>query len=197
MANDEPDEEVGRDDEFGYEEVTAESGTASDDDGVGPPEGIDDRSRPTPGPQPEGDPIAPDRERREPPGRAAAGRRRIGRITSGIAALLGAWVALSALVYGMDAAALWNNVLVGAVIFLGAGYEYYRGLTASPPSLGAAGLIALLGIWLIVAVAVLGLSGGAAWSTAISGLLVAALAGYTLYEARGERAGIDGETGTQ
>lgn len=189
------------DDEFGYDEREAEP---PDDGGVGAGGG-GDRSEPTPGPQAEGEPITPDREGGERGGRERRGRReraatdrqRIGRIASGVAALLGAWVAVSAFGYGMEAAALWNNVLVGAVILLGAGYEYYRGLTGHPPTLGVAGLVALLGIWLIVAVAALGLAGGAAWSTAVSGLLVAVLSGYALYESREARADLAGEAGVR
>ncbi|MFC4988050.1 SPW repeat protein [Saliphagus infecundisoli] len=205
MANDDTGERTGTDErvdepadgEFGYDE--REDDRADSDVGAE----RDDRSGPTPGPQPDGEPIAPDRERgrrgdrggsRERP---ATDRRRTGRIASGVAALLGAWVAVSAFGYGMGAAALWNNVLVGAVIFLGAGYEYYRGLTGHPPTLGVAGLVALLGIWLIVAVAALGLAGGAAWSTAVAGLLVAVLSGYVLYESREARADLAGEAGVR
>lgn len=206
MANDDTDEQIGRDDEhtdrsddeFGYDEREGETGPASGEREIGTEWGAD-RSGPTPGPQPEGEPVAPDRERGEGRGRerAATGWRRIGRIASGVAALLGAWIAVSAVVYGMDAAALWNNVLVGAAILLGAGYEYYRGLAGHSPTLGVAGLVALLGIWLIVAVAALGLAGGAAWSTAISGLLVAVLSGYVLYESRGARADLVREAGVR
>lgn len=195
---DETDEISGRGNEFGYEERE-----------TGPAEGSgheDDRSEvgndppwtdePV-GPPPEGEAIGPDRNAgRERRGGVAADRR-LTRVASGVAALLGAWVAVSAVVYGTGDAALWNNVLVGAAVFLGAGYNYYRRLTDHPSSPGVAGLVALLGIWLILAAAVLGLAGGAAWSTAISGLLVAVLSGYALYEARESPTSVAGEAGTR
>lgn len=198
MGTNNTDETSERDDEFGYEE-RGERGPTTGEPRVGDTGGIDDPG-PRAGPQPKGDPIAPGREpgpEAERGERAGTGGPRTGRVASGIAALLGTWVVLSTLVYGMGEAAFWNNALVGAAILLGAGYNYYREVTNSPPSLGVAGLVALLGIWLIVAAAVLELAGGAVRSTAVSGLLVVCLAGYTLYEARGARSGVGGQAGTR
>lgn len=45
-------------------------------------------------------------------------RRRHTPFISAIVAALGAWVALSVLLYDFAAAELWNNVLVGAVVFV-------------------------------------------------------------------------------
>ena len=118
---------------------------------------------------------------------ASEDRRRSMSLVSGIAAIFGAWAALSVLIYDVGETTLWNNVLVGAVVFLAAGYNFYRMQNDIPLSLGVAGLVTLLGIWLIVAAAVFGMTGGMFWSTAISGLLIAVLAGYNTYEAREAR----------
>ena len=115
-------------------------------------------------------------------------RRRNAALISGIAAIVGAWVGLSVLLYEVTQAALWNNVLVGAVVFLAAGYNFYRLYNDIPLSVGVATLVALLGIWLIIAAALFEMLGMLFWSTSVSGLLIAALAGYNAYEAREARA---------
>ncbi len=119
---------------------------------------------------------------------ASEDRRRKTSIVSGIVSVIGAWIALSVLVYPVPQAALWNNVVVGAAVFLAAGYNYYRLSNDVPLSVGVASLVTLLGIWLIVAAAILAMAGGLFWSTAVSGLLIAVLAGYNAYEAREARA---------
>ncbi|MFC4245566.1 hypothetical protein ACFOZ7_00865 [Natribaculum luteum] len=118
---------------------------------------------------------------------ASEERRRKTSIVSGIVSVIGAWVAISVLIYQVPQAALWNNVVVGAVVFLAAGYNYYRLYNDVPLSVGVASLVTLLGIWLIVAAAILAMAGGLFWSTAVSGLLIAVLAGYNAYEAREAR----------
>lgn len=125
---------------------------------------------------------------------ASDDRRRNMAILTGIAAVIGAWVALSVLVYDVGAATLWNNVLVGAVVFLAAGYNFYRLNNDIPLSVGVAALVAVLGLWLIVAAAAFEMAGGLFWSTAISGLLVALLSGYDAYEGREAEAVVTGET---
>lgn len=114
-------------------------------------------------------------------------RRRNAPFVSGIIAVIGAWVALSVLLFEVGEPSLWNNVLVGTVVFLAAGYNYYRLNNDVPLSVGVASLITVLGIWLIVATALIGMVGALFWSTAVSGLLVALLAGYNAYEAREAR----------
>ncbi|WP_290813951.1 SPW repeat protein [Halovivax sp.] len=131
----------------------------------------------------------PDRDPRDEPDQIANGeRRRTAAFVSGIVAVIGAWVALSPFVYGEGGATLWNNAVVGATVLVVAGYNVYRQYNDVPLSPGAAGLATLLGLWLIVAAAALGMVTGAFWSTLVSGLLIAALAGYNTYEARDTRA---------
>ncbi|TYT60510.1 SPW repeat domain-containing protein [Natrialba swarupiae] len=114
-------------------------------------------------------------------------RRRNTSIVSAIVAAIGAWVALSVLVFDVGGASLWNNVLVGAVILLAAGYNVYRLSNDIPLSVGVSTLVAVLGIWLIVSAALLGMLGSLFWSTLAAGLLVTGLSGYNAYEAREAR----------
>jgi len=108
---------------------------------------------------------------------------------SGIVSLFGLWIAAAPFVYGGSEIALWNNVAVGVAVFLVAGYNYYRMATRLPASVAAAGLVALLGLWSIAAPFVLVfLDDGLFWSTVVSGIVVAALAGYNVYETRQARA---------
>lgn len=118
---------------------------------------------------------------------ASEERRRNTSVVSLLVAVLGAWVALSVLVFETAAAPLWNNVLVGLVVLAAAGYNYYRVANDVPLSTGIASLIAVLGIWLIVSAALLEMVGGLFWSTLATGLLIAGLAGYNAYEARDAR----------
>ena len=118
---------------------------------------------------------------------ASEERRRKTSVVSAIIAVIGAWVALSVLIYDVDGATLWNNVLVGAVVFAAAGYNYYRLSNDIPLSVGVASLVAVLGIWLIISAALFEMISGMFWSTVVSGLLVAGLAGYNAYEAREAR----------
>lgn len=121
-------------------------------------------------------------------------RRRKISVISGIIAVIGAWVALSvAVFYDVSGAAFWNNVLVGTVVFAAGAYNYYRLANDIPLSVGVSGLVALLGVWLIVSPALLEMDAGVGltespfWSTLASGLLIAALAGYNAYDAREAR----------
>ncbi|WP_255168188.1 SPW repeat domain-containing protein [Natrononativus amylolyticus] len=114
-------------------------------------------------------------------------RRRRAPLFSGIVAAIGAWVGLSVFLYDASAAVFWNNVLVGAAIFLAATYNYYRLSSDVPLSVGVAALVALLGIWLVVVGPLLEMAGGIFWSTLASGILVTGLSGINAYEAREAR----------
>ena len=103
-------------------------------------------------------------------------------------ATLGAWVALSTLVFETTPASRWNDMLVGLAVGVAAAYNYYRVTNDIPLSAAIASLVAILGIWLIVSAALLEMTGGLFWSTIVSGLLIAGLAGYNAYEARDARA---------
>lgn len=128
------------------------------------------------------------RDRRDESTRVAnEQRRRNASIVSLVVAAIGAWVAVSVFLTDVTQATRWNNVLVGGFVFIAAGYNAYRLANDMPLSVGVAAFLSLLGIWLIISPAALGMTVGPFWSTLVSGLLVAGLAGYTAYDAREAR----------
>lgn len=132
--------------------------------------------------------VDPERDPRDEPTQIATEeRRRSTPFVSAIVAAIGAWVVASAFFFEAEAASLWNGVVVGAVVFLAAGYNFYRVSNDIPPSTGVGSLVAVLGLWLIASAALLGMPGGLFWSTVVSGLLIAGLAGYDAYESREAR----------
>jgi hypothetical protein len=89
-------------------------------------------------------------------------------------------------VLATSTAGLYNDVLFGAVIATVAGYNYYRTTDGGEVGVGAAGLVALAGAWMVVAPFVLGGIGGAAlYSDVTVGVLVALFGGYNAYVASG------------
>lgn len=109
------------------------------------------------------------------------------KLLAGLASLFGAWIAASPFVYGETATGIgaggWNNVIVGAAIFLIAGANFYRLMKGMNVSRAAAGLVALLGLWLVIAPFVTFTMGtGMFWSTVVSGLIVAAIGAYNAYK---------------
>jgi hypothetical protein len=108
---------------------------------------------------------------------------------SGFVSLVGAWIFISAFVYpSMSTASYWNNLIIGAAIFLIAGYNYYRMSRGMSTSVGSSSFVALLGLWMILVPFVMTAS-TAFWSDIISGIVVAIIAGYNAYAGREERAG--------
>lgn len=111
------------------------------------------------------------------------------KLLAGLASLFGAWVAISPFVYGNAAdgiglgAAGWNNLIVGGAIFLIAGANFYRLSKERNVSRAAAGLVTLLGLWLLVApFFTFTMGDGMFWSTVVSGLIVAAIGAYNAYK---------------
>ena len=112
------------------------------------------------------------------------GNRSTGYISAAVA-LIGAWIVISAFVYEPPAANFWNDVIVGAAIGIIAGYNAMRADDVEGINTGAASLVALLGLWMAIAPFIFEVfSDGAFWSDVVSGLLVAALAGYNAYQSR-------------
>lgn len=112
---------------------------------------------------------------------------------SGLVSLIGLWMAVSPVFYEQAASVLWNNMLIGAAIFLLAGYNYYRISDGHSTSTGVMSLVALLALWMGVSHFAIGgefaMSGlevagqGLAWSNVVSGLIAAALSAYIAYTA--------------
>lgn len=104
---------------------------------------------------------------------------------SGLASLLGLWIAASPFLYESTQIALWNNVIVGMTMFLLAGYNYYRLTKGHRLNMGAASLVALLGLWSVLAPFLFEFDSQAlASSTMASGLAIALLSGYNAYRSR-------------
>ncbi|MFB6189539.1 MAG: SPW repeat protein [Halapricum sp.] len=101
----------------------------------------------------------------------------------GISALFGAWVFVSAFVFGMAGAHFWNDLIVGAAIFVLAGYSATQADASETANSWTSGLAALLGLWVIATPFVYGAASAALWSSVISGIVVAVLSGYNMYEA--------------
>lgn len=109
---------------------------------------------------------------------------------SGINSLLGAWLVVSPFLLTVTgdelSASVWNNIIIGLAIFLIAGYNYYRQSKGLVASTGSAALVALLGLWMIIAPFVVFAVDTATmfWSNVITGALLTILAVYVAYEGR-------------
>ena len=99
--------------------------------------------------------------------------------------LLGGWLIAAPFVFDASGVTRWNDVLVGAVIALIAGYNYTRVRSGRPATAIGAGFVALLGCWLVVAPFVLGLGleGPALWTDVVVGTVVASFGSYNAYAA--------------
>ncbi|MFB6109085.1 MAG: hypothetical protein ABEJ82_09665 [Haloplanus sp.] len=100
-----------------------------------------------------------------------------------VSALVGAWVFVSAFVLDMAGAHFWNDVVVGAAIFVLAGYSAVRASGSETGNVWASGLAGLLGLWTIATPFVYGAGSTSMWSGVVSGVVVAVLSGYNAYAA--------------
>ncbi|MFC7079615.1 SPW repeat protein [Halorussus caseinilyticus] len=81
---------------------------------------------------------------------------------------------------------LWNDIIVGAAIGVIAGYNAFKADDPGGINTGSASLVALLGLWMVIAPFVFETVLEAAfWSDIVSGAIVAVLAGYNAYRSRG------------
>ncbi|QSW98632.1 SPW repeat domain-containing protein [Haloterrigena alkaliphila] len=95
---------------------------------------------------------------------------------------LGCWLIAAPFVLGAPAVGRWNDVLVGAAVAAAAGYNYVED-GDRPASATTAGVVAVLGCWLVVAPFALGLAGPALWNDVVCGTLVASFGSYDAYVA--------------
>lgn len=110
---------------------------------------------------------------------------------SGLAALVGAWIVISPAVFEATEMGLWNNVIVGAAIFLIAGFNYYRLTTHQPSVFGAMILVVILGAWALIGPFLFEIgSDELLWSTAVAGLIALLSAGYVASADRRLRTGV-------
>lgn len=103
---------------------------------------------------------------------------------SGIALVVGAWVFASAFVLDIAGGHYWNNIVVGAAIFVLSGYSALRDMEDEAPSTWTSGLSALLGLWMIATPFVYGYANQTVLASGVvSGVIVAVLEGYNAYTA--------------
>ncbi|WP_129113024.1 SPW repeat domain-containing protein [Halegenticoccus tardaugens] len=106
--------------------------------------------------------------------------------TTAAAALLGLWAIASPFAYGAGQAMTWSAVVVGALVALVAGYDFYRRTEAERLVTGGAALTALLGLWLLASPFVFETATGTGmfWSSVVVGVAIAALGAYNAYVGR-------------
>lgn len=104
---------------------------------------------------------------------------------SGIVSLIGLWIFASPFLFETSNFSFWNNLVVGAAIFLIAGFTFYQLSNGMYASVGVLSLVVLLGLWTIVAPFVVDFDTGALeLSNIAAGFAVAILAGYEAYANR-------------
>jgi hypothetical protein len=121
---------------------------------------------------------------------------------SGFVSLFGPWLILTAFVETLDLgvltlefgeaseAVLYSNVVVGLSILLVAGYNFYRLATDYDSSVGAMGLVSLLGLWTVLVPFLVEVgTNDAFWSTLVSGVVVTLGAGIVAYVGRQRQPG--------
>lgn len=102
---------------------------------------------------------------------------------AGLNGLLGLWLIAAPFVFTVPTAATWNAVVVGGLIAVLGGYNYYLTTSGEEVSAVAAAVNALLGLWVIAAPFVFQPGTAALWNDVIVGALVAIFGGYNAYEA--------------
>ena len=107
------------------------------------------------------------------------------RLAAGGNCLLGCWLIAATVVFAASGVARWNDVLVGTVVAIVAGYNYASVRSQRPASATGAGLVAILGCWLVVAPFALGLGleGPALWNDVVTGTVMASFGSYNAYAA--------------
>lgn len=100
------------------------------------------------------------------------------RVASGLNIILGAWLIIAPFVLAFsDMVALWDSIIVGAVVLILAWIRMANPMSAP----GISWVNAILGIWLIVAPFVLGFTAmaGSMWNNIIVGVVVAVLGAWS------------------
>ncbi|WP_245742202.1 SPW repeat domain-containing protein [Natrinema salaciae] len=105
------------------------------------------------------------------------------KLTAGGNGAIGCWLLVAPLVFDAPATGRWNDVLVGAAIAVGAGYNCARAARRRSMSVLSTGVVTLLGCWLVIAPFALGLEGPALWNDVVSGTVVAGIGSYNTYVA--------------
>lgn len=97
---------------------------------------------------------------------------------AGMNALLGLWLVLAPLVFGLGTAATWIAVIIGLVIASLGSYNYKRASDGQGASGAAAWTNVLAGVWVMIAPFALGAASSAMANDLVVGSLVVVFAGY-------------------
>lgn len=100
-----------------------------------------------------------------------------------VTGILGIWLLVSPFVLGAASIDRWNDIVVGGVITTLSGYNYSYDRVRGTPSHRIAGILVLLGGWLLVAPFVIEISGILLWNDVTVGVVVTAFAMYNVYVA--------------
>lgn len=98
-------------------------------------------------------------------------------------AVLGLWLVAAPFVFGVSGAGLWNAVIVGSLIVMVGGYNWYLTTKDREVSVAGASLNALLGLWVIAAPFLFSPGTTALWNDVIVGAVVVTFATYNAYVA--------------
>lgn len=118
-----------------------------------------------------------------------------GKWLSALIALIGAWLVLEAVIVDLAEAQLWNDLFIGVLLFAVGGYNFYRQMNEEHGSVGAAGMAALIGLWLVVSPFVFGAGMELApiadnvgsLNNITVGLVTVVLGAFSAYRIRGRR----------
>lgn len=102
---------------------------------------------------------------------------------AGLNGLLGLWLIAVPFVISVPTNAMWNAVVVGLIIAVLGGYNFYLTTRGSEVNATLAGANSLLGLWVIAAPFVFDPGTAALWNDVIVGALVAIFGGYNTYVA--------------
>jgi hypothetical protein len=105
---------------------------------------------------------------------------------AGTNAVLGLWLIAAPFVLGVSGAGLWKAVVVGSLIALASGYNWYLTTKDGKVSRLVAYSAAVLGLWVIAAPFVFGVGTAVMWNDLIVGAVVASFGGYNGYTGGGQ-----------
>lgn len=132
-------------------------------------------------------PHGPDRPRgpaEDPIATGDGGRRHHTAAISGIVVVLGGWIALAGVVYNASATGLVYFGLAGTTIAGPAAYNAIRQYADVPASVAASVLVTLCSLFLVASSFWVSLPASGHWSVALTGVVIATLAGYVGYGTR-------------
>lgn len=108
---------------------------------------------------------------------------------AGTNAVLGLWLIAAPFVFGVSDAGLWNAVIIGSLIALASGYNWYLTTQGEEVNRSVAYSVALLGLWVMAVPFVFGVGTAAMWNDVIVGALMATFGGYNGYVSTEQQSG--------